>query len=608
MGMGGGVASATRISPESSMRGHGGYNVDYRSYNRGGFGRGQSRQFQRSQPPPQRGGDIFIEAGRLATEFLVSKGLLPANVLSGKWQNDSSKNQVGTQEGDGVHTLEGRSSALSRLGGPIADIGPGHRRHPDDYDPIGSRSNPRGRRRNGSFKNNGCDREFGRSGSWSEKSRPSADAEGDSDAFSRPPDEQQVGNDGDGASQSSHSEFVPGGDVGDTESALEKQKSVDDAGAIAGSSSNCNDISMDAAVEPPEKTDVFKIPHVEAGEIKDSESNDEMELQDTKNEQEVVAGPEEDKIVSNYSGDLLKLCSFAKIPTRPRSSMASRGSKVDADPMLVDKNTHENEPPKQSLIEDSTVDNLSGNDYPYVSKILDSSGSKTEAVEDGSKAEAAEDGSGITCDLVQGNGGSSISSLDRSSVQEEINELPALGRTGDLMDRGEKRASDEDLNVKASKIPRESVSSEDAQSDGSLHISDSLDKNQAPQAPMTSEVEAVTLPADEKRLLDISLYPKGDIEPCMEYAEEKELFPGSFKTCDLNLMESSHVNENRVNDPILMFPSIPASGNQAVPVEIDLTISNNSCVSDKYGKDIEVIDLENDSVQEDKDFNNVQRT
>ncbi|THG00095.1 hypothetical protein TEA_012391 [Camellia sinensis var. sinensis] len=98
-------------------------------------------------------------------------------------------------------------------------------------------------------------------------------------------------------------------------------------------------------------------------------------------------------------------------------------------------------------------------------------------------------------------------------------------------------------------------------------------------------------------------------------SEEKQLFPGSFKICDLNLMEDSEVNENVdcVRDPILFFPSIPESKKKATPADVDLSISNNGNIylvnmdHSADGKEVEVIDLESDSLQADLAFNNSDR-
>ncbi|XP_076920641.1 uncharacterized protein At4g26450-like isoform X2 [Bidens hawaiensis] len=114
----------------------------YRSYNRGGFGRGQ--------PPPVRRIDVFMEAGKFAAEYLASKGLVPPNSGNGKWQNGNLKNQIG---GAGA-------------GGEDAVSGSGRRRFSDDG---------RGRRSVGSVKSPAVevnrDREevVNRSSSYSEK-------------------------------------------------------------------------------------------------------------------------------------------------------------------------------------------------------------------------------------------------------------------------------------------------------------------------------------------------------------------------------------------------------------------------------------------------------
>ncbi|XP_027127703.1 uncharacterized protein At4g26450 isoform X1 [Coffea eugenioides] len=609
----GGVATTSRISPESSMRGHGGYNSEYRGYIRGGFGRGQSRQSHRSQPPPpppppqKGGGDIFMEAGRLAAEYLVSKGLLPAHVLSGKSQNGSLKNQVWAQEGDAEQlSLEGRTSALSRLGGPGPDSGPGRRRYMEEYN---SKNILRGRRRNGSFKNYGSDwsRDVGRSGSWSERSRASVDGEDDCDVLSRHREEQQISNDDDSVSQNSIPVLAPENDVagakesnsvGNTQSASEKYEPRDDAKASAVTSTK--DLPLKTSEEPIEKDDT-KVSNAEAEDVKD----DQMGLQNAKDDMAIVASLGEGAPSSEKNGDLLKLSHFAKVPTRPRSSMVVRVAKVDPGPMIVDESPNEGKPFKKDT-DDLNVDDLSedgSSNHTYDSNALNL---------DNLTVPAPGDKLGTSYSPVQGGCTASVSYLDRPSIKEhEEPDFGGINRV--MMERGEKRALDDSNSSMGSKKPRELASFEDAESDGGISTLDPLDNQQTSEEPTTSEGQAVTLPSDDKRLLGISLYPKGDIGPSMDYAEEKQLFPGSFKTCDLNLMEASDANENHDNNPVLIFPSDTEKGKQAIPVDIDLSMSNNPRGSNRYGKcivdgkDIEVIDLENDSAQEDKDSNNSER-
>ncbi|CAN6478046.1 unnamed protein product [Victoria cruziana] len=181
---------AGRISPENSVRGQGFYNQDYRGYNRG-FGRGPAKHYTPPPPPPPppRRGDVLMEAGKLAAEYLVSQGLLPAHLLPSRWANGSSKGYAGEfqdfrlrDKGNPPAQSDGRTSALARLGHSAHDVGMpgrddevwpvqagnsdvpfyGRRRFADEQ--PGSRT--RGRRRTSSFRGHGSDwsRENGRLG------------------------------------------------------------------------------------------------------------------------------------------------------------------------------------------------------------------------------------------------------------------------------------------------------------------------------------------------------------------------------------------------------------------------------------------------------------
>ncbi|GFZ17422.1 hypothetical protein Acr_26g0006920 [Actinidia rufa] len=206
-----GVAAASRISPGGSIRGRGMYNSEYRGYNCG-FGCGQPKSFQAPPPPPRRT-DIFMEAGLLAAEYLVSKGLLPPNVLSGRWQNGSLKNQVGDfqsvrqQEGDMRTFLHREEIMLLLVWGMLLMNGL-----------VGE---DRGR-------------EMGRSGSWYDKAKAFRDRNGDNDSVFGYQEEQQLGNDvGNEGQMSRASELAPKIDgAGDSE----KFQFLDDTSTKASSS------------------------------------------------------------------------------------------------------------------------------------------------------------------------------------------------------------------------------------------------------------------------------------------------------------------------------------------------------------------------------------
>ncbi|XP_074310863.1 uncharacterized protein LOC141646800 isoform X3 [Silene latifolia] len=106
----------------SNVSGVGFYNSEPRNFNRG-YGRGNPRPYQSSQPPPspqpQRKGDLFVEAGQLAVEYLVSRGLLSSDVIPGKTQDHSNSQDQGiSKTPSGVssdqRSLNGNDVTMSR--------------------------------------------------------------------------------------------------------------------------------------------------------------------------------------------------------------------------------------------------------------------------------------------------------------------------------------------------------------------------------------------------------------------------------------------------------------------------------------------------------------
>ncbi|KAL2473185.1 Uncharacterized protein Fot_48921 [Forsythia ovata] len=611
MGMGG-VAAASRISPEGSIRGHQMYNSEYRNYNRSGYGRGgHSRPIQPPLLPP-RETDLFMEAGRLAAEYLVSKGILPPNALSGKWQNGDWKNQMG----DFMQIpMDGRTSAHSRLGTAAADVGPGRRRYSDEYNSIGSKNSMRGRRRTGSSKNHGSDwnPEFVRSGSWSDRGRTSPSMEADTNVFAGHQDEQPVQKDGDtGVQNTSAGELTQEGDsAADLQSGLENCNLADDAGANPGSSSSEKDLPSNDNMETPIKgSDGMTMSNEEAEEDKEGRNDHDLEPKHAEN-MDVMASLQEDSLASEDNVDLMKYCKFANVPTKTRSSLAIRGSKVDLNPIAEDETINESKVSEASSAQviDVPVDGSTLNAASHQSH-------EPNSLSNVLKAPSVEVDQGVVITARPGHCPMSGSFPKRSVINRpEIDGgVPGFGSSNPLfLERGEKRPLDDDTDEReGTKRPREQAPAVETQSDGCLPLSNSMENQHTSEEPRSSHSENVTLFTD-KRSSNISLFPKSCVESS-EYTKEKQLFPGSFKTCDLNLIETSDVNENHAADPILMFRSITETGTQAAPVDIDLSMSsNNSNVPNKYGKsrvhdkDIEVIDLEDDSMQEDNTFANAER-
>ncbi|CAI9760346.1 unnamed protein product [Fraxinus pennsylvanica] len=627
MGMGR-LAAASRISPEGSIRGHQMYNSEYRNYNRSGYGRGgHSKPFQSPFPPPHDT-DIFMEAGRLAAEYLVTKGILLPNALPGKWQNGDWKNQMG--DFMQIH-VDSRTSAHSRLGTDAADVGPGRRRYPDEYNSMGSKNSMRGRRRTGSSKNQVSDwnPEFVRSESWSDKGRTSPGMEADTNISAGLQDEQPVQKDSDtGVQNSSAGKLTQESDsMADLQSGLDECNLADDAGAKQGSFSNEKDVpSNDDVKTPIKKSDGTTMSNEEAEEDKEGRSDSVMEQKHDEN-MEVTASLQEGNLASEKKVDLMRYCKFASVPTKTRSSLAIRGSKVDLDPNAEDETINESKLSEDSGIQviDVPVDGSALNASPHKSH-------ESSSLSNVLKAPSVEEELGAAYTSRPGHFLMSGSFPVRSVInQQEIDGgLPGFGSSNPMLlergekrqlgddiddwERGEKRQLGDDIDDKdGTKRPREWTPPVEIQSDGCLSLSNSMENQHTSEEPRSSHSDPAATLFTDKRSSDISLFHESRVE-LSEYTEEKQLFPGSFKTCDLNLIETSDVNDNHAADPILMFRSITETGRQAAPVDIDLTMSsNNSNVPNKYGKrgvgdkDIEVIDLEDDSMQEDKTFTNAER-
>ncbi|KAK4439626.1 hypothetical protein Salat_0297500 [Sesamum alatum] len=617
MGMGG-VAASSRISPESSMRGRM-YNSEYRNYNRGGYGRGgRSRHFQPTLPP-RREADIFVEAGRLAAEYLVSKGVLPPNALSGKWQIDGLKNQVGNFQGFRPQEVEktqipadGRASAHSRLGNATLDVGPGRRRYSDEYNSMDSRSSLRGRKRSGSFKDYGSEvnKELGRSGSWAEKSKVSPGKEVDSDASVGHHDEQPAGKDGRGVLQNpSPGEITQEVDTeGHIESGLEKRNLGEDADGSDSTLSNEKYLPSDADGEPITKYD--NASNDEAKLVKIEGNNDNELHQKRDEDKEVNASVKEDNFVSQDHVDLVKHCKFFNVPTKARSSLTVKGSKGDQDPKNEDENNS-----KRELLEGTGVrvmDPDIGSSAGTAS--LHQNHEFRSLQSDILNAPAVEKELDVTYTTRPGQCLRSGSFPERSGYKETETEpdekLSDFGSSNSLlMERGEKRAIDHNTDDREDfKKLKQWVPHLAAQSDSSPPLSSSMENRPMLEEPRTSKSAQVAISPDQKSL-DISLFSKGHADSC-EFMEEKQLFPGSF---DLNLVGTCDVNENHDGDHMIVFPSVTQTGKVATPIDVDLSMGNNGNLPNKNGKhavndnDIEIIDLEKDTGPEDKTVNNPER-
>ncbi|XP_044480340.1 uncharacterized protein At4g26450-like isoform X2 [Mangifera indica] len=602
------------MPPEGSARGRAFYS-EYRSFNRGfGRGQGQPKSFQQSNPTLRKS-DVFMEAGRLAAEYLVSQGLLPPSILTVKMQNGTFR----SEDGENMQLPPEGTPALAHLANSGSDVGFGRRKYPDDNNSMGLRNYLNRRKKGGFFKSNSLDwgREYRRSGSCSEKGRISPDIEDDFDSYPGNQEEQQVSKDvGNGLQKPGLGVLAPKSDeVSGLESELEKYNIQGEMGSRPSSSSVGKDLLHDTDVEFSKKPVDSTNMDMEAGELKDEICNDEIEEQDALEESAIKHYPLEDDTSTKSNTDLLTLCRFSKMPTKIRSSLTYKGLKVDSVSNHDLEKTSDTILPigSEVLVENNSLVGSAVGVLP--DKTLDSKCPDSEISKSPHVQSVEGDGAlGSVYGIDQGQFMRSQPFTDRVLVcdvdQELCQGLSDLQKSSSMVrERGEKRTMEEHDSVEATKKLREWFPSMVTNSNEHSNIS-SMSDNKASSREERAAPCKMSLAVDPENSVNSFQFPRIGGEPCVDYAREKQLFPGSFRICDLNLMEASDTNENHHSDPTLIFPTIPKK--EATPVDIDLSMSN-SIMSGEYsrqtndGKEIEIIDLENDSDPTEKAPDNSER-
>lgn len=595
----GGMAAASRISPEGSMRGQRTYNTEYRSNNiRGGYGRGgRSKQFQ---PLPPRETDIFMEAGRLAAEYLVSKGVLPPDALSGKWLNDDAKEQMKNYRSFRHHEVDktpvatdGHASGPSNLANSGLETGSVRRRYSDEYTSMASRFSFRGRKRTGPLKTYGSEmkREFGRSGSWAEKSGASLSIEADRDTLIENQALQSGGKDGNDSKQSSPGEAIQVDSETSIKSEFDKHNPEDDVHANNGALSKAKNLSSDADGELIKRSDDSN----KFNDMTDISKGINDNNWQQKNDENKAKSSTEDNNLAHV--DLLKHCKFANVCTKARSPL-KKGPKGVQNPMNGDGKISNRVFSETSEAQVINVDVGSSSCNDPCHHDFESLQSNDPSIQKEL---------GVTSTTKSGE---SLRAPESAYKEKETDEVQSPNSM--FMERGVKRAIDYMTDGRGdSKKIRHCVSTLDAQSDSSSHLSCLINNQPHLQGSETAGSALVT-PVSDQKVLDVSLVPKCEADS-VEFMEEKQLFPGSFKTCDLNLSGTCDVGANHEPPPTIIFPSVTQPGEAGAPIDVDLSMGSSDNLPEKNSKhgikdmDIEVIDLENDSAQDHKVFDNPEK-
>ncbi|KAJ0263240.1 Uncharacterized protein HA466_0036300 [Hirschfeldia incana] len=577
--------SGSRLSPDRPMRGHGFFGSDHHHQqrrgvnNRGyGRGRGRSKAFQNQLPPPlppppsvQRrsiggSGDVFMDAGRLAAEYLVSQGVLPQTVLSGKWQRGEFQGSSRLQE----------AARGDVLVAPAAD----KRRYVDGYNSAGSRNNLQGRR------SNRYESDFGRSGSWSERSKAYEDETGDDSVVSGHREEQPLAEDiASSVQRSASGEFMRKREgAGDSESVLDKYSLQDEAQSKTGSSSAGKEILQDCEISKVSEGSCSL--SAGSGEMKgmaggnggENESQTAVEDASIHQHSEDAAPVHQpcDESFTKSDIDLATLCKFEKVPTRTRSSLTAKNAKLHL---------------SQNIKETSHNPGILEEDQACETRGQSSGKDDSTGIEDLALVQFVEDSKCHRSNSFPN------SILRENNEKDSELELPNIHRSYSMGKGGEKRANESSDMEEGAKRQKNWVS---------LPVSEASDRFNALKA---SEIQS-----DEEDEKTISFYMrridgaagKTDNHESLTntgndrgksgaggYAEEHQLFPASFKMCDLNLGGAADGNDvKRESGQAVGFDLSISSSSKS----LDFGTNNNTRMSN--GKEIEVIDLDNDDSPE----------
>ncbi|KAK8948741.1 hypothetical protein KSP39_PZI005925 [Platanthera zijinensis] len=284
------------------------------------------RDLDRDTPNPyqfSRKMDILMEAGRLAAGYLVSRGVIPPELLRRKFPNGSPPG-FERQGREIPPPPEIRTSALARLGQRF-----------DDEGRFSSRRRDTSRNRPGPYSrvyDSDWGREIDKSRNWIDRGRGYSDlVEEDEFApgFSR--------NRRKGYTEIKSSVQRVSVDEQPTRSGSASEKEncelADDNWSKASSSSTKKDQHPEADEGSSRGVDEVRVSSSEITEEAKSEIRDELEKKESM-EEDMNSKPsaEEGDAEMRDCKDLLKLCSFSKVPTKPRSSLGNRSPKVHEDP------------------------------------------------------------------------------------------------------------------------------------------------------------------------------------------------------------------------------------------------------------------------------------
>lgn len=265
-----------------------------------------------------------MEAGRLAAGYLVSRGVIPPELLRRKFPNGSPPG-FERQAREIPPPPEVRTSVLARLGQRF-----------DDEGRFSSRRRDNSRKRPGPYSrvyDSDWGRENGKSRNWIDRGRGYSELVEEEDEFA--PGFSRNRRKGYAEIKTSVPRVSVDEQTTRSGSASEKENCelADDTWSKASSSSTKKDQHPEADEGSSRGIDEVRVSSSEITEEVKSERRDEPEKKESM-EEDMNSKPftEEGDAEMRDCKNLLKLCSFTKVPTKPRSSLANKSPKIHEDP------------------------------------------------------------------------------------------------------------------------------------------------------------------------------------------------------------------------------------------------------------------------------------
>ncbi|KAJ6837366.1 uncharacterized protein M6B38_120380 [Iris pallida] len=460
----------------------------------GGFGA------ESNLPPPHpRKEEILMEAGRLAAEYLASKGLLPRDSLSPRrGSNHKLKEFMGRDRDSSPVDLRGTYDASN-----------GRRRYRDDEY---SRDRFRGTKRTGGY----YDREYGsdwgsnggRRRGWN---RRYSDRIEDEDNYPRDYCRNRRG----------RYDHLPSRSEFSSESGSEDHDNAEDSGSKGSYLSTRKD--------PPTESYVYLSKAGDGGRMGSSENGDELksDMSGDLNKRNMVE-EEEAKIVQacGVEGDgkcdseLAKLCGFPKVLARPQSSVSKTSEKIDVQEIVMEaSNTAE--------VASDVLKVAAGEEDP---KEVDSLANQS------------------ATSKIQVNDTSSI--ILRQPMEESVNSGQELKNQIPTV------VTEEEVALQREGVKRQREPSPKDEYSGLDNLRGR--KSTPEEKRLLMDVDMVApVAADQEKPVEHTCFPEIDPEVDVKLEEEKQLLPTSFKICDLNLTGTPEITKIP-DDPVLSH--VPAPG------------------------------------------------